>query len=227
MKFELNTYHRNTTDEELLEDLKKVAIKLGKNKITRTEYSKNGKYYYKTLARRFGSWNNALEKADLQITVQQNISKLELFENIENVWIKLGRQPVYRDIQKPLSKYSTGPYEKKFVSWRKALEAFVDFINMDELQTPEKEETETTQTVPQKEIFKHKTKRNISERLKVQVLMRDGNKCKICGCTVTGENIHFDHIKPWSKGGETVLENLQVLCAKHNLAKGNLEYKNN
>jgi len=37
---------------------------------------------------------------------------------------------------------------------------------------------------------------------------------------VTGDNTHFDQIKPWSKGGETVLENLQVLCAKHNLAKG-------
>ena len=63
----------------------------------------------------------------------------------------------------------------------------------------------------------------ISSRLKVQVLMRDSNKCKLCGTTVTGENIDFDHIKPWSKGGETVLENVQVLCASHNLAKGDLE----
>ena len=69
----------------------------------------------------------------------------------------------------------------------------------------------------------HKTTRQISERLKVRVLIRDGNMCKLCGVTVTGDNIHFDHIKPWSKGGETVLENIQVLCAKHNLAKGNLD----
>ena len=73
-------------------------------------------------------------------------------------------------------------------------------------------------------IFRHKTKRIPSERLKVQVLMRDGNKCRLCGVTVTGENIHFDHILAWSKGGETVLENMQVLCELHNLAKGNLEY---
>jgi len=74
-------------------------------------------------------------------------------------------------------------------------------------------------------IYKHKTKRLPSERLKVQVLMRDGNKCRLCGITLTGDNIHFDHVNPWSKGGETVLENLQILCAKHNLAKGDLEYK--
>jgi hypothetical protein len=69
--------------------------------------------------------------------------------------------------------------------------------------------------------YKPKTKRSISDRLKVKVLIRDGNKCKLCGITVIGENIHFDHIKPWSKGGETIFENIQVLCAKHNLAKGN------
>ncbi len=34
---------------------------------------------------------------------------------------------------------------------------------------------------------------------------------------------HIDHIKPWSKGGETVLENLQTLCATCNLGKSNIE----
>ena len=71
--------------------------------------------------------------------------------------------------------------------------------------------------------YKHTTKRDISDRLKVKVLIRDGNKCRLCGITVTGDNIHFDHIKPWSKGGETVLENIQVLCAPHNLSKGNYD----
>ena len=55
--------------------------------------------------------------------------------------------------------------------------------------------------------------------------MRDGNRCKLCGveCNDGIHNIHFDHIIPWSKGGETVLENLQVLCHKCNLAKGDVE----
>ena len=72
--------------------------------------------------------------------------------------------------------------------------------------------------------FKHKTKRFPSERLKVQVLMRDGNKCRLCGVILTGDNIHFDHILAWSKGGETTLANIQVLCKTHNLAKGNIGY---
>lgn len=35
------------------------------------------------------------------------------------------------------------------------------------------------------------------------------------------DNLHFDHILPFSKGGGTSLkvENIQLLCAKHNLEK--------
>lgn len=131
-----------------------------------------------------------------------------------------------------ISKYSERPYINKFGTWRKSLEAFVEYINSDLEQNQEIEETgleekDVDAIIGKENIFKHKTKRDISLRLKVQVLMRDGNKCKLCGIIVTGENIHFDHIKPWSKGGETVLENLQILCAPHNLAKGDIEYPEN
>ena len=226
MKYELNIYHRNTPDKELLNDLKKVADQIKMDTVGREQYDQKGKFVSGTLIRRFGTWNKALEKAGLKISINRNISEEELFENIEEVWINLGRQPLYEEIKKPFSKYSPKPYEKRFGTWRKALEAFIEYINSDKDENQETEENgqdEKHFDAVETE-FKHKTKRNISERLKVQVLMRDGNKCKLCGITVTGENIHFDHIKPWAKGGETILENIQVLCALHNLAKGNLEY---
>ena len=34
-----------------------------------------------------------------------------------------------------------------------------------------------------------------------------------------GVELHVDHIFPWSKGGETVLENLQTLCSRCNGGK--------
>ena len=226
MKYQINTYNRNTTDQELLEDLKIVALKIGDNKITKSSYNENGKYSSGTFERRFGSWNKALKKADLQVHLQQNISDLDLFVNIEQVWLQLGRQPLYSELKRPLSKYSKGPYEKRFGTWLKALEAFVDFIDTEDEQNIENEECITTDIIQNTVMeYKHKTQRQPNGRLKLQVLIRDGNKCRLCGVTITGENIHFDHIKPWSKGGETTLENLQVLCEEHNLAKGNLDYE--
>jgi hypothetical protein len=230
MEFKLNDFHYNVPDQDFLDDLKTVCGKLGRNNITMREYDEIGKYTSGTIHRRFGTWHKALIAAGIELTVNRNLIEKDLFENIEHVWITLGRQPTDREMRQPLSKYSKNPYLNKFGTWRKALEAFVEFINLDNDQRAEDnnivEENNLTEVAIEKDfVFKHKTKRMPSERLKVQVLMRDGNKCRLCGITVTGDSIHFDHIKPWSKGGETVLENLQVLCEKHNLAKGNLDYE--
>jgi len=228
MTYQLKDFNRNIPDDELLEDLKRVAIKLGINSISTREYNDSGgKYTAGTIGARFGSWNNALIKAGLQLVQQHDVSTEELFGNLEQVWINIGRQPTSRDMKSPNSKYSRQLYVTRFGTWRSALEAFVEYIDSkSEGDQNTSISSEDNSTIMKKEepIFKHKTKRFPSERLKVQVLMRDGNRCRLCGVTVTGDNIHFDHIKPWSKGGETVLENLQVLCETHNLAKGNLDY---
>jgi len=39
MKFELNEYHRNVPDKDLIADLKKVSKELSKEAITQDEYS--------------------------------------------------------------------------------------------------------------------------------------------------------------------------------------------
>jgi Homing endonuclease associated repeat/HNH endonuclease len=225
MKFQLKGFHRNISDSDLLDDLKAVAEKLETNKLSSREYNDNGgKFTAGTIAARFGSWNIALEKAGLNLAQQREISKEELFQNLEQVWINMGRQPVFRDMKNAISKYSAYQYVVKFGTWRKGLEAFVEWINSDGAKDKEKEEENVPLTILKtRDTFKHKTKRSPSERLKVQVLKRDGNKCRLCGATLIGDNIHFDHIIPWSKGGETTFENLQILCDKHNLAKGDLE----
>jgi 5-methylcytosine-specific restriction endonuclease McrA len=70
----------------------------------------------------------------------------------------------------------------------------------------------------------HKTKRTPDNRLKLKVMWRDGNVCRLCGIKLSvWEEGHFDHIVPWSKCGETILDNLQILCAKCNLVKGSLD----
>jgi hypothetical protein len=61
--------------------------------------------------------------------------------------------------------------------------------------------------------------RLIPAKVKREVWKRDKGRCVICGST---ENLHFDHIIPFSKGGSSLTaENIQLLCAKHNLQKSN------
>jgi hypothetical protein len=62
-----------------------------------------------------------------------------------------------------------------------------------------------------------KPRRIIPTWVKLEVWKRDGGKCTICG---SEENLHFDHIIPWSKGGSSSTpDNIQILCGKHNLQK--------
>ena len=60
--------------------------------------------------------------------------------------------------------------------------------------------------------------RQIPGEVQKEVYERDRGKCVECGST---ENLHFDHILPFSKGGSSkVAKNIQLLCARHNLKKG-------
>jgi len=60
-------------------------------------------------------------------------------------------------------------------------------------------------------------RRIIPTSIKLEVWKRDGGKCVLCGTT---EDLHFDHIIPWSKGGSSnTADNIQLLCGKHNLEK--------
>ena len=293
MKFELNDYHRNISDQELIQDVQDVAKSLGKDTLTGSEYSLHGKYYHSTLQRRFGSWkkvleacnletvghnfkcnisneemitdlkrvagivnlesptqesydkygkyhsatlcrkygswNNVLKFAGMKLNLNRKMSNEEMFEEIERVWIIVGKQPTATDMKSGISKYSLNSYVRRFGGWRKALEAFVDFINSDTTTlTGEGAENKNTQTVTcslSENNEYHKTPRDINLRLRFKVLQRDNFKCCACGASPAKDasvELHVDHILPWSKGGETVFENLQTLCSKCNLGKSDM-----
>lgn len=294
MKFELNDYHRNVSDQEFILDVQETAKRLGKDTLTGDEYSLHGKYHSSTLTRRFGSWkivlekcslethghifkydfsdedvvidlrrvaeiagtetptareydahgrycsttlirrygnwNDILELAGMKANLNRNFSDEQMFEEIERIWVALGRQPTTTDIKKGISKYSLNSYARRFGGWRNALQAFVDYINSDERQE------ETSNVSRQKPITNfsenndtcdvyHKTPRDINLRMRFKVLQRDNFKCCTCGASPAKDpsvELHIDHIIPWSKGGETEIDNLQTLCSKCNLGKSDL-----
>jgi hypothetical protein len=67
-------------------------------------------------------------------------------------------------------------------------------------------------------IDSEKSREPIPQKVRDKVWNRDSGRCVICG---SNENLEFDHIIPFSKGGATTYRNLQLLCQKCNRGKSN------
>lgn len=205
------------SDEDLLFDLRQVARTLGRTTVPQKTYGKRGTYDYSTLIRRFGSWNDALRAAGLSVSNEVLIPDERLFENILALWKHYGRQPRRAELASAPSTVSQSPYNRRFGSWTAALQAFVTYANGRDLAPSESPyEAHVTQ--------RRSTGRDPSLRLRWQVLKRDRFTCCACGASpaiTPGVELQVDHVKPWSKGGETVLANLQTLCTKCNSGKSN------
>lgn len=224
-RFRLKTNRRNVPNQELLSDVAESAARLDRDTITMAEYEAEGSFHPSTLVRRFGSWPEVLKQARLKPSRSPiGISEEDLFSNLSDVWTKLGRQPKYDEVVSPLSEYSNGTYENRFGTWNKALEAFVEWAN-DGCQLPEEEKRyRKSEGAVKRKRVRRKTSHKVSDRLRFRVLMRDGFFCQSCGASpqkTRGVELHVDHVVPWSKGGETVLENLVTKCLSCNLGKGN------
>lgn len=205
------------SDAELIADLQRVAQSLNSSTVPQKKYGEVGAYDYSTVIRRFGSWNEGLRLAGLTLSNETDISDDRLFENLLVLWQHRGRQPRRSELSSPPSTISQTPYNRRFGSWTAALEAFVNFANGTGAE-PSLAQSGT-------EAARRTTGRDPSLRLRWHVLKRDRFTCCACGASPTltpGVELHVDHIVPWSKGGETLLENLQTLCSVCNLGKSNV-----
>jgi len=62
--------------------------------------------------------------------------------------------------------------------------------------------------------------RFIPRATQFRVLKRENQICSNCSKAVKDEDIEFDHIIPWSKGGSSEEYNIKLLCRKCNRKKG-------
>lgn len=226
----LEVQHYNAAiDKDLaVADIRAVAQRMGKTTVTTKEYSDHGRFSSSALSRHFGSWNSALKAAGLELSKRHRIPDEELFENLEQIWRALGRQPRYGEMVKPLSLFSVGCYEDRFGSWCKAREAFVSYVNAEEDRSVEYARTPDAQNDlkrSERPLPRRKAPRKVNWRLRCLVMQRDNYTCRLCGAspaTTLGVQLQIDHIVPWSKGGETVMDNLQTCCEKCNIGKSDL-----
>ena len=69
---------------------------------------------------------------------------------------------------------------------------------------------------------KHLSIRAFTPKMARAAFEKQKGVCPKCGKTFTIEEMQADHITPWSKGGKTVAENCQMLCADCNRRKSNI-----
>jgi len=233
-----NPENRYSSNQQILDDIIRVAKLLSLPTITTGQYKEHGKYNISTVLNRFKSWDHALKLANLSGTgFVKDISDTDLLSEIERLWIKLGRQPTTTDIKNGLSEYSLNTYARRFGGWRSALSAFVNYINNNEDYDNDAQElmNVVVKSIQEENLLENakmdilplrKTSRDINLRLRFKVMQRDNFKCCACGASPAKDpsvELHVDHIIPWAKGGETVIDNLQTLCSKCNLGKGDME----
>ncbi len=228
----------NTTKELLIQDLQKIK-EIHKLEILKfTDYKKyGGNYSSGTFLNHFGSWKKALQLVGLKPSIEWNKAPENelLFDELQRVWELLGRQPLYGEWD-TLSKYSRVLYERKFGGWNKAIHAFIEDREKEEeiiVTTPIVEDKAVVDKVveiihPEKSNREDtniiKTPRGVSTRLRFKVFIRDKFTCQYCKRQreEDGVKLEVDHIIAYSKGGQTIIDNLITACFDCNRGKSNM-----
>lgn len=222
---------KNLTDEQILQELRRIANYLEQDFVTQENINLNSEIISgSTVAYRFGSWENGLREAGLKVSpgYKHKLSDEDYFENLLNVWTHYGRQPKYCEMEKDPSKISPSAYRNHFQTWRRTLEIFISQMNQKEQKVGQafnkRIEDNSTLREPRGHKVTIENRRSINLSLRYKVLSRDNFRCVRCGSSPATKldcKLHVDHILPFSKGGKTTMENLQTLCEKCNLGKGN------
>jgi len=113
------------SDEKLLQDLRDAAKELGHTPIY-DEMAKMKKYSHpRSIANRFGSWENSIKKAGLELS-RRGYSNSELLDYMMRLKNKLQHIPTSIEMMS-----SDGPspitYANHFGSWKKAKKAFEEY----------------------------------------------------------------------------------------------------
>lgn len=224
---------KRMSDDELLDELRRVAAKLGTRTLTVEAFGGNSNgIAAKAIVRRFGSWPEGLRCAGLDLSpLGRRWSEEDYFENLLVVWTHYGRAPRYAEMNLLPSKIRAGAYGKRFGTWGRAKVAFVERVNAEAPELKQGRVPSETDRSPGPPALpeppaaapRAEDKRTIPLGLRYRVLSRDRFRCQRCGrspATELGVVLHIDHVHPLAAGGKTVEENLGALCAECNLGKG-------
>ena len=135
MKFEIDRLI-DYDDDEILAELKRVAAIAPVGTFSRRVFEQHSRVSAKTVRRRFGSWEAALQQAQLQnrysgavvtqkqmVSVAKQMTDAELIDELRRVASNLGRDVVTtRDVDEH-SRVGSAIFRRRFGSWKSAMES--------------------------------------------------------------------------------------------------------
>jgi len=237
MDFKFQRQRLNTIPEEkILSELERVAKHFNYIEFGWRDFNKIADISANPIKKHFGSWRKGLEALKKQLQSKgldlkprpfapnRIYSDKEMFDEMERIWKQVGQRPSRYEWDMSKPKISLNAYKKRFGGWTNACLRFIEYkMGHDVLIQDKSVPNQEVQIEETKEGSRHpQEKRYISLGVRLEVLKRDNFKCVFCGkspATNIGTKLHIDHVIPFSKGGKSVLENLQTLCEECNLGK--------
>jgi len=114
-----NSHDEDEIKQVLINELQRLADELGRTPGLR-DMNQHGAHSSKTYQKKFGSWNEALKQAGIEINNEHDIAKSDLLDELIRLKNLLGRTPTSRDMAEK-GKYGTSNYPNKFASWNDAV----------------------------------------------------------------------------------------------------------
>lgn len=105
--------------DKFIHELQRLATELGHSP-TMSDMDEKGQYTQKTYITAFGTWNNALREANLEINKPSDVSKTEVIEAIQSLSEQLGHPPTVEEMDE-YGQYSRKTASRLFGSWNNAL----------------------------------------------------------------------------------------------------------
>ena len=216
---------RRVSRDEILTELRRVSQVLGRQTFTCTEFNVTARFTADVVRRTFGTFHKAMQAAGLVTNaLSKRYTDEDCFENLLKVWTHYGRPPQHDEMRQPPSSVGPKAYVRRFGTWNRALQAFVDRANADIAQSEDPRPAGIqNEVVKTRSAVSPANRRKVPLGLRWAVIVRDRCRCVLCGrspATHLGVSLDADHIIPYSKGGKTIMENLRTLCDDCNLGKG-------
>lgn len=245
LDYKLMVYFCEGTDKEKLEWFKVINIageKLTPQELRNAVYhgswvSDAKRYFSKSNCPAYQLGGNYIKGSPIRQEILESVIKWRSNNNIEEYMAERQHDPdarelwdYFMDIIDWIEKTFINPRQiMRGLEWGELYNKYKNYkFDPDEIEKQIKELLKDEDVTNHKGIYlyvlsgeeKHLSIRRFNETQRRQTYEKQDGMCVSCGEKFKFEEMHADHIVPWSKGGRTIEDNCQMLCMPCNSSKG-------